>query len=215
MGLPAIPRRYLPLPTIVQFFVLVLLTLQAKSFIFSSPEYTPPNPEPTSGVDRTITIVFLLICLEGLCGGSAYVNTFYHVGQEGDTDEDIDNGSPEEQKRKMEKEFRIGATGAADSCGKLPVSVLSADNQVSSSRRSSRCRSRSRFVTRRCSKGGTLVARYRNLLYYQMHLQVISTQAPQVPQAAPLLPSSVGTEEGGTNPSSVHTAVMFSGGVRS
>lgn len=100
----------------MQFFVLTLLSLQARNFIFSTPEYTPPAPEPTSGVDRAITFVFLLTCLEGLCGGSAYVNTFYHVGQEGDHEES-DPDSPEEVKRKMEKEFRIGATGASDSCG--------------------------------------------------------------------------------------------------
>lgn len=54
------------------------------------------------------------MCLEGLCGGSAYVNTFYHVGREG---EEGDDESDEGAKRKMEKEFRIGATGASDSCG--------------------------------------------------------------------------------------------------
>lgn len=121
LGLPPIPRRYLPVPTITQFFVLVLLFLQARRFIFSTPEYTPPSPEPATGVDRAITFVFLLTCLEGLCGGSAYVNTFYHVGHEGDSGEEVEveggANTPEEVKRKMEKEFRIGATGAADSCG--------------------------------------------------------------------------------------------------
>lgn len=42
------------------------------------------------------------------------MNTFYHVGREG---EEGDEESDEGKKRKMEKEFRIGATGAADSCG--------------------------------------------------------------------------------------------------
>lgn len=116
LGLPALPRSLLPLPTILQFFVLVLLSLQARSFIFSSPEYTPPAPEPKTGVDPAITAVFLLICLEGLCGGTAYVNTFFHVGREGE--HEVDDESEESIKRKMEKEFRIGATGAADSCGK-------------------------------------------------------------------------------------------------
>lgn len=114
LGVPAIPRRLLPLPSIIQFFVLVLLSLQASRFIFSAPEYTPPTEPPASGVDRSITAVFFLICLEGLCGGSAYVNTFYHVGREGEEGDDEDE---EGLKRKMEKEFRIGATGAADSCG--------------------------------------------------------------------------------------------------
>lgn len=42
------------------------------------------------------------------------MNTFYHVGREG---EDGDNETEEGLRRKMEKEFRIGAVGAADSCG--------------------------------------------------------------------------------------------------
>lgn len=134
LGLPPIPKHLLPLPTVIQFFVLVLMTLQARSFIFSTPEYTPPAPEPTSGVDRAITIVFLLSCLEGLCGGSAYVNTFFHVGHEGDdghdSDADADASSVEEIKRKMEKEFRIGATGAADSCGILFASLISMPVEV-------------------------------------------------------------------------------------
>jgi battenin len=55
------------------------------------------------------------MCLEGMCGGSAYVNTFWHVGREGEEDGESTPG--EASRRKMEKEFRIGATGAADSCG--------------------------------------------------------------------------------------------------
>lgn len=63
-------------------------------------------------MDRAITLVFLLICLEGTCGGLAYVNTFFHVGREGDAD-----AEHEDTKARMEREFRIGVTGAADSCG--------------------------------------------------------------------------------------------------
>lgn len=55
------------------------------------------------------------MCLEGLCGGSAYVNTFYHVGREGDDSQD--GGGKDVERTKMEREFRIGATGAADSLG--------------------------------------------------------------------------------------------------
>lgn len=136
MGLPPIPLRFLPLPTIVQIFNLIVLSLQASHFILSSAEYTPPHAIPSGGVDSTITKVFLLICLEGLCGGSAYVNTFYHVGRIGSED-DLDSiraqshaggardRDAEKQKRKLEKEFRIGATGAADSCGILLASLIS------------------------------------------------------------------------------------------
>ena len=119
LGLPPIPRRLLPLHSIVQGLVLSLLTLQSSHFIFSSPAFTPPRPPPTQGIDRTISFVFVLMCLEGLCGGSAYVNTFYHVGREG---ADLDEGA-EDIKTKMEKEFRIGSVGAADSCGMYSVCI--------------------------------------------------------------------------------------------
>ncbi|KIR99802.1 protein BTN1 [Cryptococcus deuterogattii 2001/935-1] len=130
LGLPPIPKRLLPLPAIVQFLVLSLLYLQAKTFFFSSPAYTPPAEGEGGGADRSITIVFLLICLEGLCGGSGYVNTFYHVGREGNGDENDDDDGGNEmgadqrvlkmtgmEKKAMEREFRIGAVGAADSTG--------------------------------------------------------------------------------------------------
>jgi battenin len=61
------------------------------------------------------------MCFEGMCGGSAYVNTFYWVGREG---EDGEDEGEEGAKRKMEKEFRIGATGASDSLGQLVDSCL-------------------------------------------------------------------------------------------
>ncbi|CAD6570232.1 MAG: battenin CLN3 protein [Tremellales sp. Tagirdzhanova-0007] len=121
LGLPPVPRRFLPLPSIVQGLVLSLLTLQSSLFIFSSPAFTPPRLPPAQGFDRTISVVFILMCLEGLCGGSAYVNTFYHVGREG---ADLDERA-EDIKTKMEKEFRIGSVGAADSCGILFASLIS------------------------------------------------------------------------------------------
>lgn len=74
--------------------------------------------------ESTITRVFLLICLEGLCGGAAYVNTFYHVGRIGDDGQEGEE-ERDEGRRKMEREFRIGATGAADSCGKFSFTVQS------------------------------------------------------------------------------------------
>lgn len=64
----------------------------------------------TEGSDRAITIVFLLICLEGLMGGAAYCMTFYHVGREGDDE-------PDNAKRRVQKAFRMGACGSADSFG--------------------------------------------------------------------------------------------------
>ncbi|ORX39157.1 batten's disease protein Cln3 [Kockovaella imperatae] len=121
LGLPPLPRRLLPLPAIVQCGVLSLLSLQASKFVFSSPEYTPPAVPPLQGSDRTISFVFVLICLEGLCGGAAYVNTFYHVGREGEDGGEGLQGI----RQKMEKEFRIGATGASDSLGILFASLIS------------------------------------------------------------------------------------------
>lgn len=81
------------------------------------------------------------MCLEGLCGGSAYVNTFYWVGREG---EDGEDEREEGAKRKMEKEFRIGATGASDSLGKLchTKRTLRAKHQASYLHRSSLCLSK-------------------------------------------------------------------------
>lgn len=107
--------------------MLLLLSLQSSRFIFSSPAYTPPAEAPTRGSDRSITFVFILTCLEGLFGGSAYVNTFYHVGHEGE--EGNENGE-EGVRRKMEKEFRIGAVGAADSTGILLASLISMPVEV-------------------------------------------------------------------------------------
>ncbi|ODN81096.1 protein BTN1 [Cryptococcus amylolentus CBS 6039] len=150
LGLPPLPRRLLPLPAIIQFLVLSLLSLQARSFIFSSPSYTPgsniglgpaggggpdgPDGGEGGGVDRAIWFVWLLICLEGLCGGAGYVNTFYHVNHEGDQplhpDPDPSLPPKSEAKKAMEKEFRIGAVGAADSTGILVASLISMPLEV-------------------------------------------------------------------------------------
>jgi hypothetical protein len=85
------------------------------------------------------------MCLEGMCGGSAYVNTFYWVGREG---EDGEDEGEEGAKRKMEKEFRIGATGASDSLGKFIRldCVLKLIIQESFLHRSYPCHSRSPYA---------------------------------------------------------------------
>ncbi|WVW79495.1 hypothetical protein I302_101464 [Kwoniella bestiolae CBS 10118] len=130
LSLPPIPLRFLPLPSIIQFLVLSSLYLQAKHFIFSSPSYTPPETPPTNGVDRSISMVFLLICIEGLCGGLAYVNTFYHVAREGETEHEEGDGEGD-GKSGMKREFRIGAVGAADSTGILFASLISMPLELS------------------------------------------------------------------------------------
>jgi battenin len=121
LGLPPLPLRFLPLPTLIQTLNLLILSLQASRFILSSapPSAALPIPTEAGGEGGAITKVFLLICLEGLCGGAAYVNTFYHVGQIGEVEggEETDE-TGEGARRKTEREFRIGATGGADSCGR-------------------------------------------------------------------------------------------------
>jgi battenin len=140
LGVPPIPRILLPLPAILQGVILGLLTIQAKFYAFSSPEFKPHRvwhteaadtwwhwiTHPfssnaggnrvetigmaTEGSDRAITIVFLLICLEGLMGGAAYCMSFYHVGREGDEE-------PDNAKRRVQKAFRMGVCGSADTFG--------------------------------------------------------------------------------------------------
>lgn len=60
LGIPALPSRLLSLPAIIQFFVLLTLIFESTVGFF---------PEGAEG--SNITLVFLLICLEGFCGGSA------------------------------------------------------------------------------------------------------------------------------------------------
>ncbi|WRT69193.1 uncharacterized protein IL334_006177 [Kwoniella shivajii] len=135
LSIPPIPLTFLPLPSIIQFIVLSLLYLQSKYFLFTSSSYTPPNT-PTGdqdhGIDQTIPIAFMLICVEGLCGGLAYVNTFYHVAREGDIDGSEENLNAEVNvKRGLQREFRIGAVGAADSTGILFASLISMPLEIS------------------------------------------------------------------------------------
>lgn len=96
--------------------------------------------------DRAISVVFLLVCLEGLMGGTGYCMTYYHIGREGDEQGREDghhhavneyervaagahaeftsgesHSAEQRAKRKARKEFRIAAAGAADSLGECPV----------------------------------------------------------------------------------------------
>ncbi|KAK8844113.1 hypothetical protein IAR55_006907 [Kwoniella newhampshirensis] len=127
LGIPPLPLPLLPFPSIIQFLILTLLYFQSKSFLFSSRAYTPPSTPPSTGVDRSISWVFLLICVEGMCGGLGYVNTFWHVGREGEGED----GEEQEGKRGLEREFRIGAVGAADSTGILFASLISMPLEIS------------------------------------------------------------------------------------
>ncbi len=55
--------------------------------------------------------MFILICFEGLMGGTSYTNSFHHLGMEG---EDIEE---EGGKKRVAKELMIGSVAAADSLG--------------------------------------------------------------------------------------------------
>ncbi|KAJ3561689.1 hypothetical protein NP233_g10045 [Leucocoprinus birnbaumii] len=100
LGLPALPERLLPLPAIIQAVILSLLALESAYGFFSS-EAEAIN----------VFFVFILISLEGICGGLAYVNVFYRVNQEQpESNHDL-------ERTKQEKEFKIGSIGFADSSG--------------------------------------------------------------------------------------------------
>ncbi|WWC72976.1 uncharacterized protein I206_106940 [Kwoniella pini CBS 10737] len=131
LSIPPIPLKFLPLPSIIQFIILLLLSLQSKYFIFTKSNFKPKPLKKiilknSDEIDNSITIIFYLICLEGLCGGLAYVNTFYHVQNEGTNESQNENeNSKEKEKENLKKEFRIGSVGAADSTGILFASLIS------------------------------------------------------------------------------------------
>ncbi|KAH7107062.1 batten's disease protein Cln3 [Auriculariales sp. MPI-PUGE-AT-0066] len=114
-GLPALPASLLPLPAIVQAVVLGLLAVESAVGIFS-------GADDSRSARVAIPLVFLLISIEGICGGLAYVNVFYRIGQE---------PQPERNERaRQEREFKIGSIGFADSLGILTASLLAVPTEV-------------------------------------------------------------------------------------
>jgi len=69
-------------------------------------------------------LVFLLVSIEGICGGLAYVNVFYRINQERS-----DSSDPETAKQ--EKEFKIGSVGFSDSSGIMLASLVSMPLELS------------------------------------------------------------------------------------
>ncbi|PWY97749.1 CLN3-domain-containing protein [Testicularia cyperi] len=65
-GLPAIPKRFLWVPALLQTGLLGLLTSESL-YAWFRPSIASP-------------LVIVLICVEGLAGGSAYVSVFYSIG---------------------------------------------------------------------------------------------------------------------------------------
>ncbi|EAU83977.1 BTN1 [Coprinopsis cinerea okayama7 len=117
LGIPALPARFLALPSIVQGILFVTLTYEAAVGFF------PPQEDET----RSITFVFLLICLEGICGGLAYVNVFYHINHEPPEPSTRNNDI---ELTRQEREFKIGSIGFSDSTGILLASILAVPTEI-------------------------------------------------------------------------------------
>ncbi|KAL5497873.1 BTN1 [Sanghuangporus vaninii] len=135
-GLPPLPSRLLPMPAIVQFMILVALTLESGVGIVS---------EDSEGL--AFGIVILLISVEGVCGGLAYVNVFFRINQDRrhpPTTSSSENGLGDsanvsilsreresKERAKQEREFQIGSIGFADSSGILLASIVAMPTELS------------------------------------------------------------------------------------
>lgn len=115
LGLKTIPARLLPAPAIIQFVILLLLVFESAVGLL---------PEDRKG--GSIFLVFILISIEGICGGLAYVNVFYHINQEQPDPASAHN--PEITKQ--EREFKIGSIGFADTSGILLASILAVPTEI-------------------------------------------------------------------------------------
>jgi battenin len=115
LGLPPLPEKLLPLPAVAQFLILVTLMYESAVGIFS-------EDHPAT----SILFVFMLISIEGICGGLAYVNVFYRINQERpDPSTVIDM-----ERSRQELEFKIGSLGLSDSSGILLASLLAVPTEV-------------------------------------------------------------------------------------
>lgn len=114
--LPAIPKNLLWLPAILQSVLLAVLTTESLYAWFRSSIASP--------------LVIVLICVEGLAGGAAYVSVFYSIGvdergtdagagvrlpdgQEGGEEEEGGEDQAYALKKAQEHEFRIGCVGVS------------------------------------------------------------------------------------------------------
>ncbi|KAG6827711.1 hypothetical protein H0H92_010684 [Tricholoma furcatifolium] len=116
LGIPPLPARLLSLPAFIQGFILAILAFESAVGIYSLDDET-----------ASIVTVFLLISLEGICGGLAYVNVFYRVNQERSDDPHADEDA---ERTKQEREFKIGSIGFADSLGILFAAVVAVPTEV-------------------------------------------------------------------------------------
>ncbi|KAI6018333.1 batten's disease protein Cln3 [Pisolithus marmoratus] len=123
IGIPPIPVRLLSLPAVVQLAILITLAYESAFGIFS---------EDHEG--RSIAFVFVLVSIEGICGGLAYpcltvlvsVNVFYQINQERPDPSSVEN----KQLAKREREFKIGSLAFSDGCGILVASLLAMPTEI-------------------------------------------------------------------------------------
>ncbi|KAN0063912.1 battenin CLN3 protein [Thecaphora frezii] len=135
LRLPAIPKRFLWAPAVLQTLLLALLVSESLHAWFRASIASP--------------LVIVLICIEGLAGGGAYVSVFYSIGRDeegggsslrlpehdgdfgGGNDEAAEaKGAYEAARRAQEHEFRIGCVGFGDSLGILAASLVAMPLQV-------------------------------------------------------------------------------------
>ncbi|KAJ2915730.1 hypothetical protein MD484_g4663, partial [Candolleomyces efflorescens] len=120
MGLPPLPERLLPLPAIIQGMILATLAYESAVGFF-------PGGSPDASETKNVFFVFLLVCLEGICGGLAYVNVFYRINHE-PPDNNIRYNDIE--LTRQAREFKIGSIGFADSTGILLASILAVPTEI-------------------------------------------------------------------------------------
>ncbi|CBQ69826.1 related to YHC3-protein involved in vacuolar arginine transport [Sporisorium reilianum SRZ2] len=128
-GLPPIPRRWLWAPAVLQTGILAVLMTESVYGWFRASIASP--------------LVIVLVCVEGLAGGGAYVSVFWSIGvderedgialpsEERDADADAEDQEYRLAKKAQEHEFRIGCVGFGDSLGILAASLISMPLQVS------------------------------------------------------------------------------------
>lgn len=121
LHIPPIPRSYMWLPAFVQLVILLLLTSESLSFWFRE------------SIARSLVIV--LVAIEGLAGGYAYVSVFYQIGTTQreihlPTSSEEVEGEDEVARRGQEQEFRVGCVGVGDSMGILVAALISMPIQM-------------------------------------------------------------------------------------
>ncbi|KAI1792781.1 batten's disease protein Cln3 [Ganoderma leucocontextum] len=114
LGLPPLPGKLLSAPAILQGIILTILAFESAVGIFSDADE-----------GASFAFVFLLISIEGICGGLAYVNVFYRINQE-----KHDTPGTDPERAKQEREFKIGSIGLADSAGILTASLLAVPTEI-------------------------------------------------------------------------------------